>query len=95
VEGTGPRRTLAAELELTFPLEFVEVVWGDGRTTGRQVIPATHLPPFGRHRFAIPFDADGKAWVRFAAWDSAGNGALTQPVRLESAPARPRARSGP
>jgi hypothetical protein len=95
VEGTGPRRTLAAELEWTFPLEFVEVVWGDGRTTGRQVIPATHLPPFGRYRFAIPFDADGKAWVRFAAWDSAGNGALTQPVRLESAPARPRARSGP
>jgi hypothetical protein len=94
VDGTGPRRTLAAELEWTFPLEFVEVVWGDGRTTGRQVISATHLPPFGRHRFAVPFEAEGKAWVRFAAWDSAGNGALAQPVRLEAA-ATPRARSGP
>jgi MFS family permease len=29
------------------------------------------------------FDASGKKWVRFAAWDSAGNGALTQPVHLK------------
>jgi hypothetical protein len=41
------------------------------------------LPPFGRRRFEIPFDATGKKWVRFAAWDSAGNGALVQPVRVE------------
>jgi hypothetical protein len=90
IEGAGSRRTLAADLEWTFPLEFVEVVWGDGRTTGRQVITATHLPPRGRHRFAVPFDAAGKSWVRFAAWDSAGNGALAPPVRLEAA-AGPRA----
>jgi len=62
--------------------EFVEVVWGDGRTTGRQVVSAAHLPPFGRHRFVIPFDATGKTWVRFAAWDSAGDGAFVPPVRL-------------
>ena len=29
-----------------------------------------------------PFDAAGKAWVRFAVWDSAGNGAFVQPVWL-------------
>jgi hypothetical protein len=82
VEGSGPRRTVAADVEWTFPLEFVEVVWGDGRTTGRQVVSATDLPPFGRHRFRIPFDAEGKDWVRFAAWDSAGNGAFVPPARL-------------
>jgi hypothetical protein len=42
----------------------------------------TQLPPFGRHRFSIPFDATGKKWVRFAVWDTAGNGALVQPIKL-------------
>ena len=46
------------------------------------MISATELPPQGRHHFQIPFDADGKKSVRFAAWDSAGNGALAQPVKL-------------
>ena len=82
VEGTGTDRTVVADVEWTFPLEFVEVVWGDGQTTDRQIIPATDLPPFGSHRFEIPFDATGKKWVRFAVWDSAGNGALVQPIKL-------------
>ena len=84
VEGAGDRRTISADLEWTFPLEFVEVVWGDGQKTDRQIISATDLPPMGRHRFQIPFDATGKKWVRFAAWDSAGNGALAQPVKLSN-----------
>ena len=83
IEGTGPHRTFTAELEWTFPLEFVELVWGDGNMTNRQVIPATELGPFASHRFRVPFDASGKKWVRFAAWDSAGNGAFTQPVHLQ------------
>ncbi len=82
VEGSGAKRILVADVEWTFPLEFVEVVWGDGATIGRQVIPATGYPPFGSHRFRIPFDATGKKWVRFAVWDSAGNGAFYQPVHL-------------
>lgn len=82
VRGTGARRTVVAEVEWTFPLEFVEVVWGDGNTTGRQIVPATAHPPLGSHRFEIPFDAQGKKWVRFAIWDSAGNGAFGQPVHL-------------
>ena len=82
VEGTGARRTISADLEWTFPLEFVEVVWGDGQKTDRQIIPATDLPAFGKHKFTIPFDATGKKWVRFAAWDSVGNGAFVQPIKL-------------
>ena len=65
-----------------FPLEFVELVWGDGKTTGAQIVPATELAPMGSHRFRIPFDPAGKKWVRFAAWDSAGNGAFTQPAPI-------------
>jgi hypothetical protein len=82
VQGTGNQRTIVARVEWTFPLEFVEVVWGDGQRTNRQIIPATNLPPFGAHQFRIPFNAAGKKWVRFAAWDSAGNGALVQPIKL-------------
>jgi len=84
VEGSGARRTVTAEVEWTFPLEFVEVVWGDGVKTGRQIVSAADLPAFGKHRFDIPFNAQGKKWVRFAAWDSAGNGAMAQPVKLDA-----------
>jgi hypothetical protein len=82
VEGTGNQRTIEATLEWTYPLEFVEVVWGDGKTIDRKIVRATDLPPQSSKRFTIPFDAAGKAWVRFAAWDSAGNGAFVQPIWL-------------
>ncbi len=79
VEGTGNQRTINAELEWTFPLEFVEVTVGDGKTVTRQTIRTTDLPPNSSKRFTIPVDATGKAWVRFAAYDSAGNPAFAQP----------------
>ena len=85
VEGTGAKRTIVADLEWTFPLDFIEVVWGDGQKTDRQIISTTDLPAFGKKRFEIPFDAAGKKWVRFAAWDVATNGALVQPVLLTPA----------
>ena len=82
VQGSGASRTIVADVDWTFPLEFVEVVWGDGTKTDRQIIPATDLGAFGKHTFAVPFDATGKKWVRFAAWDVAGNGATGQPIKL-------------
>src|SRR3989454_659410 len=85
VEGAGNQRTIAADVEWTFPLSFVEIVWGDGKTIDRQIISATDLGAFGTKHFAIPFDATGKAWVRFAVWDSAGNGGFVQPIWLKPA----------
>jgi hypothetical protein len=82
VEGTGSNRTFAADAQWTFPPEFAELVWGDGDTVGRQVIDLTSGAPFGGERLKIPFDPAGKKWVRFAVWDSAGNGAFIQPVHL-------------
>jgi hypothetical protein len=82
--GTGAHRTITADVEWTFPLNFVEVVWSDGKKVERQTIPATDLGPFGTKHFAIPFDATGKSWVRFAVWDTAGNGAFVQPVFLSA-----------
>jgi hypothetical protein len=83
VEGAGNNRNIAADLEWTFPLEFLEIVWGDGKSIDRQVIRVTELPPFGSRHFSFPFDATGRSWVRFAAWDSAGDGAFVQPVWLQ------------
>jgi hypothetical protein len=82
LSGTGANGVYTAEVEWTFPPEFVELVWGDGDKTDRQIISATGVAPFSSHTFKIPFNATGKKWVRFGAWDSAGNGAFTQPVHL-------------
>jgi hypothetical protein len=81
-EGSGADARVVATVEWTFPLDFVEVVFGDGERTTSRRMSATDLPAFGRETFTIPFDATGQAWVRFAAWDSAGNGAMTMPVWL-------------
>jgi hypothetical protein len=82
IQGAGAKKTFVAEVDWTWPPEFVELVWGDGKTTNRQIISATSVAPFTTHHYSIPFDAAGKKWVRFAAWDSAGNGAFTQPVHF-------------
>ena len=74
--------TVEAEIEWMYPLDFVEVVWGDGKTTDREIVSTVDKEPFGKKRFRIPFDRAGKKWVRLAAWDSAGNGAAAQPIHL-------------
>jgi hypothetical protein len=84
VTGSGSKRTVTADVNWTFPLEFVEVVWGDGKKIDRQIIPATDLPAFGSKHFSIPFDATGKSWVRFAVWDSAGNPGFANAVWLNA-----------
>jgi hypothetical protein len=83
IQGTGAKRTFVVDVDWTWPAEFVELVWGDGKTTGREISSATSLAPFSTHRYRLAFDATGKKWIRFAAWDSAGNGAFTQPVHLQ------------
>ena len=83
IEGSGGKRYYTAEAEWTFPPEFAELVWGDGDKVERQVINLSDKAPFSSQKFRLPFDAAGKKWVRFAIWDSAGNGAFTQPVHLK------------
>jgi hypothetical protein len=56
---------------------------GDGTHVDRQIINLTDTTPFGTKTFKIPFDAPAKKWVRFAVWDSAGDGAWLQPIALK------------
>jgi len=81
-EVVGDQTYFVAEVEWTFPLEFVELVFGDGESTKRIEFMTRDLEEFGKKTFRLPFDPTGKAWVRFAAWDMATNGALLQPIDL-------------
>ena len=76
LEGEGEQRTMVATVEWTFPLDFVELVWGDGISIERELVSATETGTYGRREFRIPFAVGEKRWVRFAAWDVAGNGAM-------------------
>ena len=82
VTGTGTRRTITADVEWTFPMAFMEIVMGDGKTVSKKTITATDMQAFGTEKLSLPFDAAGKKWVRFSMWDVAGNGAFTQPQWL-------------
>ena len=75
------REYFAASLERLEPLVQNGLVEFDGQRVDRTIVSATSLEPFGSKRFEIDVPAAAK-WVRFAAWDVAGNGALAQPVKL-------------
>jgi hypothetical protein len=64
----------------TFPLRFAEIVWGDGRTTHRDVIELAETREFGSKTFEWRAKASGWTWARVAVWDVAGNGAFVNPV---------------
>jgi len=68
-----------AELSWTFPMNFAEVVYSDGKNVNREILSMTEHKPFGSTTVTIEFPR-GMKWARFAAWDSAGNGAFHQPV---------------
>ena len=70
-----------AEIDWTFPMAFAEVVCSDGQQVSREIVRLTDTRPFGSRKLTIPFPK-GMKWARFAAWDSAGNGAFHQPVFL-------------
>lgn len=77
--------TADADLQWTFPLNFCELVWGDGVKTYRQMVPVHETGQFGHQRFQVTVKAPGAKWARFAVWDTAADGALTEPVRFDNA----------
>jgi hypothetical protein len=85
VQLSNSKISAEADVEWTFPLNFVELVWGDGTKTFRSIVAANETKEFGRQRFSIAENAPGAKWARFAAWDIAADGALTQPIRFDNA----------
>jgi hypothetical protein len=70
-------------LEWTFPLQFAELVSGDGEKVFRQRIQLTDTKAFGRRNFQLSPDLSHRKWIRLEAWDVAANGAFTQTVFLQ------------
>ena len=70
-------------LDWTFPLRFVELISGDGKTVRRQRIELEETPPFGQRDLTIRPDLKNSTWVRVEAWDIAGNGAFSTPVWIK------------
>ncbi len=83
--GPAGRITAEADMEWTFPLNFCELVWGDGTKTFRKIVPAHETSEFGRKTIAITTDAPNAKWARLAAWDTAADGVLTEPIRFDGA----------
>jgi hypothetical protein len=83
VQGSGANSVYTANIEYTFPLEFADLVWGDGTRTEHKYIDLKDTMPFGTKEFKIPFDATGKKWIRLSVWDSTGSGAWDNPIDLK------------
>ena len=77
---------LRATLRWTFPLQFAEIVSGDGQQVFRQRIELPDTTAFGSRALRIKPALAGRKWVRLEAWDVAANGAFTQPVWLTPDP---------
>lgn len=80
---TGTKTPLQAELQWTFPLNFAEVVSGDGARVYRQRIDLSDTRAFDKRTLKANADLSNRKWARFEVWDMAGNGAFTEPVWLE------------
>jgi hypothetical protein len=67
----------------TFPLQFAELISGDGTTVYRHKIALDSTLAFGEKTFELSLDLAGRKWLRLEVWDVAVNGAFTQTVYLK------------
>ncbi|MDN5287089.1 MAG: hypothetical protein JWR38_3363 [Mucilaginibacter sp.] len=72
--------TISFKADWTFPLNFAEIVSGDGRQVYRKRINLNYTKAFGVQTFNVPVDMKGRTWARLEIWDAAANGAFTQTV---------------
>jgi hypothetical protein len=78
----GEKIQVRIDLTWTFPMNFVEVVSGDGSRVFRERIDLSDTGSFERRTLRISPDLAGRKWIRVEAWDVAANEAFTQPVWL-------------
>ena len=75
---------LKADLEWTFPLSYVEVVYGNGKDVSRKRIDLSETESFGNKKVELDLDLGESDWVRFEVWDIATNVTFTQPIWIEN-----------
>src|SRR5690606_17540034 len=78
----GDKAEVQVQINWTFPLNFMEVVSGDGEKVYREKIDLNDTEAFGSRNFTVPVELRNRKWVRLEVWDVAANGAFTQTVYL-------------
>jgi hypothetical protein len=77
------KANISFKLNWTFPLQFAEIISGDGKNIFRHKINLNTTLPFGEQIVRLPLDLTDRKWVRLEVWDVAANGAFTQTVWLQ------------
>src|SRR5690606_34353487 len=77
------RAEIILDIEWTFPLNFAEIISGDGVDVFRERINLKNTEAFGDQQFNFKINLKGKKWVRVEVWDAAVNGAFTQFVWID------------
>jgi hypothetical protein len=72
--------TVSFKANWTFPLNFAEIVSGDGKNVYRKHINLNNTQAFGNQTFTLPVDMKGRTWARLEIWDAAANGVFTQTI---------------
>ncbi|PVD52376.1 hypothetical protein DC498_09685 [Terrimonas sp.] len=84
VKPANPAKTkISFDINWTFPLNFAEIISGDGKSTFRHKIDLTGTKAYGQQTITRELDLTGRKWVRLEVWDAAVNGAFTQTIWLE------------
>lgn len=77
------KTTVTFDVHWTFPLQFAEIITGDGTNVFRHKIDLQHTRGFGKQRFSQTIDLTNRKWIRLEVWDAAVNGAFTQTIWME------------
>lgn len=80
---SGRQSTVSFKLTWTFPMNYAEIISGDGEKVYRERITLDTTTPFGEQVITRSLDLTGRKWVRLEAWDVAANGAFTQTVWIK------------
>lgn len=83
VLGSNGQASISFNVQWTFPLNFAEIISGDGKQVYRHRIALNKTNAFGSQTVQATVDLRGRKWVRLEVWDVAANGAYTQTVWLQ------------
>lgn len=80
---TDGNAKIVLDVQWTFPLNFAEIISGDGKQVYHEKVNLNDTKAFGKKRFTFPVNLKNRTWVRVEVWDAAVNGAFSQTVWLK------------
>jgi hypothetical protein len=80
---TNGTANVSFKLKWTFPMNYAEIISGDGKKVYRERIMLDNTLSFGEQTITKSINLTGRKWVRLEAWDVAANGAFTQTIWIK------------